>query len=140
MADRDFFDSNVLIYAISANEPDKQSQAKNLLTDAIETATGVISAQVLGEFFTVSTSPRRVQNPLTIAEAKLVIEQVSILHVVTLDLSMVRRAVETCGRYQISYWDALIISAAERSGCTRIVTEDLNAGQEYNGIPIVNPF
>jgi predicted nucleic acid-binding protein len=69
-----------------------------------------------------------------------VIERLSVLPVVPLDLPLVQRAVSTCQRYQISYWDGLIIAAAERADCTRIFSEDLNAGQSYNGIPLVNPF
>lgn len=59
LATRDFFDTNVLVYAISDNEPEKQARARVLLTEAIENNTGTISAQVLGEFFTISTSPLR---------------------------------------------------------------------------------
>ena len=140
MADRDFFDTNILIYAVGADEPDKQNRARELLTAAIENDTGVISAQVLGEFFVISTSSRRVERPLTPTEARLIVEQVSVLTVVGLDLAMVRRALDTRARYQISYWDGLIIAAAERAGCTRILSEDLNAGQDYNGIVMVNPF
>ena len=137
---RDFFDTNVLVYAISDNEPEKQAQARVLLTEAIENNTGTISAQVLGEFFTISISPRRVQPPLTPAEARLVIEQVSVLPVVALDLELVRRGLATCQRYQISYWDGLIVAAVERAGCARVFTEDLNDGQTYHGVVAINPF
>ena len=60
--------------------------------------------------------------------------------VVALDLALVRRAIGTQMRYQISYWDALIVAAAESADCTRILTEDLNPGQSYHGIVVVNPF
>ena len=140
MAGRDFFDANILVYAVDQREPEKQIRSRALLTDAIENHTGVVSAQVLGEFFTISTSPRHVQTPLTRDEAALVIEQVSVLPVVELNLTLVRRAVSTSRRYQISYWDGLIIAAAERAGCTRLITEDLNAGQSYNGVVTTNPF
>ena len=56
------------------------------------------------------------------------------------DLSLVRRAIDTSQRYGISYWDGLIIAAAERAGCTRLISQDLNAGQSYNGVMVVNPF
>ena len=96
--------------------------------------TGALSAQVLGEFF--NTVTRRLPNRLSVEEAMQVIEQVSALPVVEL----VQLAVSTCQRYQISHWDSLIIAAAERAGCGRILSEDLNAGQEYNGVVAVNPF
>lgn len=138
MADREFFDTNILIYASDHSEPEKQSQARRLLKSAIENDTGVVSAQVLSEFFTVVT--RRIQQPLSIEEAEHVIEQLTILPVVELDLALVRQAIGTCRRYQISYWDSLIVAAAEKAGCTRIVSEDLNPGQSYHGIAVVDPF
>ena len=138
MADRAFFDTNILIYASDRSAPEKQSQARRLLKNAIENETGVISAQVLSEFFTVVT--RRIQHQLAVEEAELVIEQLAILPVVEVDWALVREAISTCRRYQISYWDALIVAAAERKGCTRILSEDLNPGQTYHNIAVVNPF
>lgn len=135
---RDFFDANILVYAYDPRDRRKQRIAQRLLTEAKSNDTGALSAQVLGEFFNVAT--RRLPIRLSIEEAAQAIEEVSTLPVVPLDLSLVRRAVETCGRYQISYWDALIVAAAEHAGCARIITEDLNAGQEYNGVVVVNPF
>ena len=135
---RDFFDANILIYAYDPRDPVKQAVAERLLADALARETGVVSAQVLGEFFTVAT--RRVVPPLSIEGAAQAIERVSVLPVVALDLPLVQRAVSTCQRYQISYWDALIIAAAERASCARIYSEDLNAGQSYNGVAVVNPF
>ena len=138
MADREFFDTNILIYASDRSEPEKQSQARRLLKNAIENETGVISAQVLSEFLTVVT--RRIQQPLSLEEAEEAIEQLAILPVVEVDLALVKQAISTCLEYHISYWDSLIIAAAERAGCTRILSEDLNPGQSYHGIAVVNPF
>ena len=135
---RDFFDANVLVYAHDPRDPRKQAIAQRLLADAMANDTGALSAQVLGEFF--NTATRRLPNRLSVEETMPVIEQVSVMPVVALDLELVHRAVNTCQRYQTSYWDALIIAAAERADCTRIFSEDLNAGQHYNGIPLVNPF
>ena len=140
MADRDFFDTNVLVYAIDYRDPEKQTRARALLTDAIENNTGALSTQVLSEFFTVSTSRRRVPQPLSPADARLIVEQISVMPVIGVDLSLVRRAIDTSQRYGISYWDGLIIAAAERAGCTRLISQDLNAGQTYNGVVVVNPF
>ena len=140
MADRDFFDTNVLVYAIDYRDPEKQTRARALLTDAIENNTGALSTQVLSEFFTVSTSRRRVPQPLSPADARLIVEQISVMPVIGVDLSLVRRAIDTSQRYGISYWDGLIIAAAERAGCTRLISQDLNAGQSYNGVMVVNPF
>ena len=138
MANRDFFDSNILIYAYDPRDASKQVQAQRLLTDAIAGGSGVVSAQALGEFF--NTVTRRLPNPLPNDMALEAIDRFAIMPVIELDLPLVRRAINTSGRYQISYWDALIIAAAERGGCARILSENLNSGQSYNGVVVVNPF
>ena len=138
MTARSFMDTNVLVYAYDRRDISKRSQAQELLTTGIEDETAVISVQVLGEFFTVVT--QRIQNPLSTEEAREAVNLIGILPVMALDLAMVRRAISTLLRYRISYWDALIIAAAERAGCARIFSEDLNPGQSYHGIVVVNPF
>ena len=138
MPDRAFIDTNVLVYSYDSRDPEKQSRAQELLAGGIENETVVISAQVLGEFFNVVT--RRIPNPLSVEEAEGVIDLVSILPVVGIDISLVRRAIATHRRYGIAYWDSLIIAAAERAACTYVLSEDLNSGQSYHGITVVNPF
>lgn len=138
MPDRVFIDTNVLVYSYDSRDPEKQSRAQELLAGGIENETAVISAQVLGEFFNVVT--RRIPNPLSVEEAEGVIDLVSILPVVGIDISLVRRAIATHRRYGIAYWDSLIIAAAERAACTHVLSEDLNSGQSYHGITVVNPF
>jgi predicted nucleic acid-binding protein len=138
MTERTFFDTNVLVYRYDRRDPIKQLIAQELLKTGIENETAVVSAQVLGEFFTTVT--RKIQSPLSIEEAQVAVNLISSLPVVALDLALVKRAIGTQMRYQISYWDALIVAAAESADCTRILTEDLNPGQSYHGIVVVNPF
>ena len=138
MPDRVFLDTNVLVYAYDAHDPAKQKLAQGLLTDALENETGVLSAQVLGEFFCVVT--RRIPKPLSTDEAQEVIENLSLLDVVETDAPMVTRAIDILKAHQISYWDALIVAAAERACCTVIYSEDLNAGQDYADVRLLNPF
>ena len=138
MPNRDFFDTNILVYAVDRSHPEKQSQALRLLRTAIENETGALSVQVLGEFFSVVT--RRVANLLSVDEAEEAIHRVAVLPVVKLDWALVRRAIDTHKAYGISYWDSLIVAAAERAGCTRIISDDLNSGQSYCGIAVVDPF
>jgi predicted nucleic acid-binding protein len=137
-ADRTFIDTNVLVYAFDRGEPIKRVQALELLGTGIEEQIAVVSAQVLGEFF--NTVTRRISDPLSPEQAQEAVDAISTLPVVALDLDLVRRAIGTQMRYQISYWDALIVAAAESADCTRILTEDLNPGQSYHGIVVVNPF
>ena len=138
MTDRTFIDTNVLVYRYDDSDPIKQVRAQELLKTGIENETAVVSAQVLGEFFTTVT--RKIQNPLSADDAQAAVDLISTLSVVALDLALVRRAISTQKRYGISYWDALIVVAAESAGCTRILSEDLNSGQAYNGVVVVNPF
>ena len=138
MNDKIFFDSNILIYAYDTRDSTKQNRAQELLLKATQSQTGVLSAQVLGEFFVVVT--RKIPQPMTSSEAAEVIAELGTLEVMWLDFSLVQRAIVTQQKYGTSYWDSLIISAAERAGCVRILSEDLNHGQLYHGIEIQNPF
>ena len=133
-----FFDTNILVYAYDRRDPDKQERAFELISDAITNENGVVSAQVLGEFYNATT--RRVSNPLPEEVAGQAINLFATLPVIDIDLGLVQRAVGTCNRYRISYWDSLIIAAAEKAGCTQIFSEDFNTAQIYHDILVVNPF
>jgi predicted nucleic acid-binding protein len=109
MSDRVFFDSNILVYAYDTRDPQRQIRAQQLLFDAVQSQWGVLSAQVLGEFFVVVT--RKIPRPMTSSEAAEVIAELGALEVVPLDFALVQRAIATQHAYGISYWDALIVSA-----------------------------
>ncbi|OGP50420.1 MAG: hypothetical protein A2Y79_05855 [Deltaproteobacteria bacterium RBG_13_43_22] len=138
MKDRVFLDTNILVYAYDRHDPRKQGVAQSLLIDVVENESAALSVQVLGEFFSVVT--RQIKHPMTPDEAKEAIELFSNLLIQEIDLAMVERAIDTHKLYRISYWDALIVSAAERARCKRILSEDLNDGQFYHSIAISNPF
>ena len=138
MSDKAFLDTNILVYAYDQHEPHKQRIAQKLIADGIERENLLLSVQVLGDFFNVVT--RHIPHPMTPDEAQEILAIISYLPVQEIDLAMVNRAIETHKRYQISYWDALIVSAAERAGCTSILTEDLSDGQTYHSIVVRNPF
>ena len=138
MTDRSFLDTNILVYAYDVREPIKQARAQEVLKQGIEDETVVLSVQVISEFFTVVT--RRIPNPLSVEEAEEVLNLLSILPIIDLDFRMVRHAIEIHRQHGIAYWDALIVAAAHRAECAQILTEDLNAGQSYSGIVVVNPF
>jgi predicted nucleic acid-binding protein len=91
---------------------------------------------ILGEFVPtpVETTARFSQ------EAAAVVDELCRLPVLTTDVEMVRRAIDTSRRYRIAVWDALIIEAARTAGCDRVLSEDLQAGQAFDGITIENPF
>ena len=138
MSDKAFLDTNIIVYAYDEHEPQKQKKAQTLLTTGIEDDSIVLSVQVLGEFFNVVT--RSIQQPMSSHEAQEIIVTLSLIPIEDIDLSMVNRAVNIHKKYQINYWDALIVAAAERAKCSKILTEDLNHGQSYNGILVSNPF
>jgi predicted nucleic acid-binding protein len=138
MKDRVFLDTNILVYAYDRHDLRKQAIAQEHLMNGMENESTVLSVQVLGEFFTVVT--RQIKQPMNQVEAKEAVELFSNLIIQEIDLGMVQRAIDTLKSYKISYWDALIVAAAERARCQRILSEDLNDGQLYNGISVINPF
>jgi predicted nucleic acid-binding protein len=138
MKGADFFDTNILVYAYDSHFLDKQQKAQNIVLSAVREGNGVLSTQVLGEFFMVVT--KKIDKPLSVSDARDIIKYMGRMKVQEIDVLIVERALDTLERYKISYWDALIIAAAERAQCKRILSEDLNAGQMYHGIEITNPF
>jgi predicted nucleic acid-binding protein len=138
MNDKAFLDTNILVYAYDQYDPQKQKKAQSLLTDGMEQENIVLSVQVLGEFFNVVT--RHIRQPMSSDEAQEIISTLSVLSIQDIDLTMVNRAIDTHKMYQISYWDSLIIAAAETAECKSILSEDLNDGQTYHGIQVSNPF
>ena len=138
MPDRQFIDTNILVYSYDSSDPAKQEHARQIVRNGIAEETAVLSAQVLGEFFAVVTS--RIPVPLTAVEAEEVLDIFSVLPVIEIDFRLVRLATGIHRRYGVNYWDALIVAAAQRASCTQILTEDLNTGQSYQDIQVVNPF
>jgi len=131
-----FIDTNIVIYANDAADVQKQNQAIDIVTGHLRDGLGVISTQVMQEYSVNALGKLKQALPVVMHQLHLL----ESLETVTIKPALVRRALEIYGIYGISYWDALIIAAAEQSGCTRILSEDLNAGQFYCGIECVNPF
>jgi len=132
----EFLDSNVLIYAYDPVDPVKQETARALVRGA--PAQLCVSVQVLAEFSSIllhKLSPKAL--PAAVLGA---LQDLSEIQVVPTDGGIVRRAVEAHATYGIHFYDGMIVAAAERAGCSRIWSEDLNPGQSYFGIPVENPF
>lgn len=136
MRGRTFLDTNVLVYLFDRDEPRKQARARELIAD--EALFLVVSTQVLSEFYVVAT--RKLARPLDAAAASLAVDRFSEFFVVGSDAAMVRAAIGTAQRSQLSYWDAMIVEAAVSANCERILTEDLNPGSTIRGMRIENPF
>lgn len=138
MSGRTFLDSNVLVYSVdeSPAEKAKHERATDLLSAQPESL--VVSTQVLQEFYVVTT--RKLKRPLSEELAARAVRGIAKLDVVGVDVPLVLSAVDTSRTARVSLWDALIIEAASRAGCERVLSEDLNAGQVIRGVRIENPF
>ncbi len=137
MNDKRFFDTNILFYAYDTSDPGKQSTAEGLIRQAAADASGVVSTQVLGEFFHATVTRKAV---LDAQEAAQAIRALAGLQVVEIDLPLVHAAIAYHRQYQLRYWDSLILAAAKRAACVELLTEDFNDGQHYDGVRARNPF
>ena len=138
MSGRVFFDTNVLVYANDTAQPEKKQTARTLIKDVLREGIGVISVQVLSEFWVTVT--RKIKKPLPFSEARQQIELFELMTVVSLDTAIFYDALRLQQLYQLSHWDAQVVAAAESAGCTTLYTEDLNAGEKYANATVVNPF
>lgn len=137
MTGRSFLDSNVLVYAYDPSDPQRQSIAEDLVRRAMK-GESIISTQVLAEF--ASTLLHRAAVGRSAEEVARMLDILGPLRVIVPDREMVRRAVEARAAYGIHFYDGMIVAAAERGGCEKIWSEDLNAGQKYFGVTVANPF
>jgi predicted nucleic acid-binding protein len=138
MSDNVFVDTNILLYSRDASEPVKQAVASARLDALWEAHTGRLSVQVLNEIFVNAT--RKLDPGLTPEEAWDDIEALSAWDPLPLDMAVLGRAFGVQRRYGLSWWDSMIVAAAEASGCSKILSEDLADGASYFGIKVENPF
>ena len=133
----DFLDTNVLVYAYDPGDPHKQRIAQGLVRKALA-GEFLASTQVLAEF--AATLLHKTVPPARPEDVTAVLDALGPIRVVVCDRDVVRRAVEVRAEYGLHFYDGMIVAAAERGGCARIWSEDLNAGQKYFGIAVENPF
>jgi predicted nucleic acid-binding protein len=133
----DFLDTNVLVYAYDTSAPEKRRIAQDLVRRAVA-GEMVISTQVLAEF--AATLLHKLTPTVRPEDVTDVLDALGPIKTVTPDGGVVRRAVEARAQYGVHFWDGMIVAAAERGHCARIWSEDLNAGQEYFGVVVENPF
>jgi predicted nucleic acid-binding protein len=133
-----FVDANVLVYAEDRDAGDKHFIARDLVADLWRTGDGVLSVQVLQEFFVNVT--RKVPRPLRPKEALAIVEQYLTWRVVENTGDLLLAGIRLASDLKISFWDALVIAAARTERCDRLLTEDLNHGQRIGDLTIVNPF
>ena len=138
MSDKIFVDTNILIYAHDINSGLKHDTAVKVITDLWERANGILSNQVLQEFYIVVT--KKMPKPTSLPEARVIIKNYLKWQIEENNSNSILRASEIQEKHNISFWDALIVTAAEQAGAAKILTEDMNSGQTIESILIENPF
>jgi predicted nucleic acid-binding protein len=132
-----FFDTNILIYAVDEGDPEKLGIASALVEEHLVEGDGMISVQVLREFYSASL---RLSRPLSEEQAQEMVGYFSAFRTLAEDAGMVLGAIRRSREYTLSFWDALIVEAALVGGADRLLTEDLQHGQEIEGLRVENPF
>jgi predicted nucleic acid-binding protein len=136
MSGRSFLDTNLLVYTDDRGEPEKRSAALELIRRQRLAGTGVLSTQVLQEYFSAAT--RKLGVAADIARRK--VEIFSRFDLVRIDLPDILAAIDLHRLHQFSIWDALILHAARQANCTIVYSENLQDGRKLGGLEIVNPF
>jgi predicted nucleic acid-binding protein len=131
-----FVDTNVLLYA-AANVPAERRKSTTARRILVSEDVG-LSAQVLQEFYWIATRPNKLA--MTHEQAMVFIDTWKIFPFKSIDLSVIEDALFLSDRFRISYWDAAIVAAARHLNCDTLYTEDLNHGQDYEGVVVLNPF
>ena len=136
--ERQFVDTNILVYAQDVSAGRKREVASRLVDELWRARAGCLSTQVLQEFYVTVT--RKAPRPLSGAEAFSVVAELATWHIHTPGIADVLDAISAHQRFHISYWDALILRSAAELGCAVLWSEDLNAGQTYGRVTVRNPF
>lgn len=139
MNDKFFLDTNIIVYSFDTANPEKQQKAQTLIAHALSTHQGCISSQVIQEFINVVT--RKFKTPLSINDCQIYLTKVlEPLCETFTSIELYHQALEIVNRWQYSFYDALIITAALNSGCAKLYSEDLQHGQVIQNLKINNPF
>jgi len=136
MPGRTFLDTNVLVYAQDARSPAKQRKSRELIASLASSVDGVISTQVMQEFFVAATRKLGVE-PLA---AKGIIKTFGVFEIVQVSPGLIQEAIDCSVLNDLSFWDALILASAASAGCSTVLSEDLNPGQAILGVTVRNPY
>ncbi|MCC6221522.1 MAG: PIN domain-containing protein [Deltaproteobacteria bacterium] len=131
-----FVDTNILVYALDNQDKKKKRKSRALLLELRSSGLMVISTQVMQEFFVVATTKLGLE-PLM---AKDILRTLENSEVVTVDIDIIRDAIDCSVLNKISFWDALIVASAAAAKCAVLWSEDLNHGQLLQGVRVKNPF
>lgn len=138
MSGRCFVDTNILLYAYDFEAGVKHKIAAEVLRGLWRNDAGALSTQVLQEFYVNVTA--KISKPISPAQARTIISRYRVWPLEENNADSILRASEIQERFRLSFWDALIVAAAVKSGAKTLLSEDLNAGQVIEGVKIVNPL
>ena len=138
MAVKTFVDTNILVYAYDRGAGDKHAQARRTIGRLWAEGSGALSTQVLQEFYI--NVRRKAQRPISISSARSLVADYMAWDPVVNDGTSILEAIDAERRYKISFWDALIIVAAQKSEADVILSEDFSQGQKYGSVRVLNPF
>ncbi len=138
MSGRVFVDTNILVYARDLGQPAKQSIASRWIASLWRQRQGRLSIQVLQEYYITVTA--KLKPGLPVVRAREDVRNLALWDPVAIDTRLLESAWMLVDRYGFSWWDAQIVAAAKRAGCDVLLTEDLQNGQNIDGLVIVNPF
>jgi predicted nucleic acid-binding protein len=131
-----FIDTNIFVYSIDQKDPNKRDKARNILKRLVEVHQPVISTQVIKEFYVIASTILKADSFII----KSIVHNFRNLEVVNNDLELIEQAIDISTISRLSFWDSLIIAAAEKANCEFVFSEDMNPGQTYRGLMLVNPF
>ena len=131
-----FIDTNILIYTVDKKDQEKLKKSREFVKKISSNHSPVISTQVLQEFYTASTAKLKLEKIFI----KNIVHSYQNMEVVTIDPQIIEQAIDISIIFQLSFWDSLIVAAAEQAKCEFLISEDLNNGQNIRGIKIINPF
>lgn len=133
-----FVDTNVFVYRHDRSDPDKQACADEWITHLVHSRAGRLSSQVLQELYVTLTGKTRIGfDP---SEARAIVRELAVWQPLVIDLRILERAWHVQDGHSVSWWDAVIIAAAQSLGCSILLTEDLQHGHEFGKVRVVNPF
>lgn len=133
-----FVDTNVLVYARDASELEKQPVAREWIDRLWRTRQGRLSVQVLNEYYVTVT--RKLHPGMSRGDAQADIRDLVSWDPMPVDAALLNHAWEVENRFGLQFWDALIVASAQQAGCRHLLTEDLQDGQDLDGVLVVSPF
>ncbi len=131
-----FIDTNILVYTLDQKNIEKRDMARKIVKKVVEFHQPVISTQVIKEFYVVASNKLKA-DPIIV---KNIIHNFHNMEIVNNDLDLIEQAIDISILSTLSFWDSLVIAAAEKANCEYVLSEDLNSGQNYRGIKLLNPF